>query len=236
LTLPYVENGVRLIRQSDVDPFVHTMEGFREELTQAEADVNAVYGQIKSDARRRLGRLFNSTDYPPEVRGLFAVEWDLPSVEPPNYLMRINPELYEQEQARVAQRFEAAVQLAEQAFISEFAKVVSHLTERLTGTEGSERRVFRDSAIGNLREFFARFQQLNVSSNEQLDALVAEAQQIVQGHGPQDLRDNDGLRRHVAVQLTKVQSELDAMLIDQPRRRIIRPLSTANGESNGPGH
>ena len=95
LTLPYVENGVRLIRQSDVDPFVHAMEGFREELTQAEADVNAVYGQIKNDARRRLGRLYDSTDYPPEVRGLFAVEWDFPSVEPPNYLLRINPELYE---------------------------------------------------------------------------------------------------------------------------------------------
>jgi hypothetical protein len=234
LTLPYVENGIRLIRQSDIDPFVHTMEGFREELTQAEADVNAVYGQIKNDARRRLGRLYDSTDYPPEVRGLFAVEWDFPSVEPPNYLLRINPELYEQEQARVAQRFEAAVQLAEQAFISEFAKVVSHLTERLTGTEGSELKVFRDSAVGNLREFFARFQQLSVRSNEQLDALVAEAQQIVQGHGPQDLRDSDGLRRHVAAQLTKVQSELDGMLIDQPRRRIIRPLSTANGESHGP--
>ena len=55
--------------------FVHTMEGFREELTQAEADLNAVYEEIKSDARRRLGGLFNPADYPPEVRGLFGVEW-----------------------------------------------------------------------------------------------------------------------------------------------------------------
>src|SRR3954454_8679947 len=36
LTLPYTEVGVRLIRQSDVDSFVHTMEGFRDELTRAE--------------------------------------------------------------------------------------------------------------------------------------------------------------------------------------------------------
>jgi hypothetical protein len=38
LTLPYTEPGMRLIRQSDVEPFVHTMEGFRQELTEAEAE------------------------------------------------------------------------------------------------------------------------------------------------------------------------------------------------------
>src|ERR1700676_2164532 len=41
LTLPYVEAGVRLIKQADIEPFVHTMEGFRAELTEAEADLDA---------------------------------------------------------------------------------------------------------------------------------------------------------------------------------------------------
>ena len=59
LTLPYVEPGVRLIRQADIEVFVHTLEGFREELTQAEVELNAVYEQIQADAQRRLGRLYN---------------------------------------------------------------------------------------------------------------------------------------------------------------------------------
>ena len=45
--------------------------------------------------------------------------------------------------------------LAEQAFVSEFAKLVSHLAERLSGSDG-ERKVFRDSAVTNLTEFFER--------------------------------------------------------------------------------
>src|SRR6516165_7507593 len=65
LTLPYTEPGIRLIRQSDIEAFVRTMGGFREDLTQAEVDLNGVYHQIKADARRRLGRLYNSSDYPP---------------------------------------------------------------------------------------------------------------------------------------------------------------------------
>ena len=229
LTLPYTEPGIRLIRQSDVEPFVHVMEGFREELAQAESELAIAYNEIKADARQRLGRLFNLSDYPAEVRGLFAVTWEFPSVEPPDYLMRLNPEIYRQEQERVAQRFEEAVRLAEQAFLEEFARLVSHLSERLvTGTDG-EKKVFRDTAVTNLTEFFERFRHLNVGSSEQLDALVGQAQQLVQGMSPQTLRDDQDLRRQVATQLGQVQARLDGLLVDAPRRRIIRMAPTREG-------
>src|SRR3954453_3906367 len=45
LTLPYTEPGVRLIRQDDVEAFARAMEGFRQELSEAEAGLNAVYDQ-----------------------------------------------------------------------------------------------------------------------------------------------------------------------------------------------
>lgn len=235
VTLPYTESGVRLIRQPDIEPFVHSMQGFKEELTQAEADLDRVYEQIKADARRRLGRLYNPDDYPVAVRGLFSVEWDFPSIEPPNYLMQISPEVYQQEQERVTRRFEEAVQLAEQAFISEFARLVAHLTERLSNDPNGQRRVFRDSAVTNISEFFGRFKHLNVSSNEDLDQLVEQSQQMVKGLTPQELRDSDSLRRQVATDLSRVQAQLDGMIIDRPRRRIIRANAGRNGGDNGAG-
>jgi hypothetical protein len=231
LTLPYTEPGVRLIRQCDIEAFVHTMQGFREELHQAEQDLNAVYQQLKDDALRRLGRLFNPDDYPGEVRGLFEVEWDFPSVEPPSYLLRINPDLFQEEQARVARRFEEAVQLAEQAFIDEFAKVVAHLTERLDAGDG-ERRVFRDTAVTNLLDFFERFRRLNVRSNQELDQLVEQAQQLVQGVTPQELRTNDDLRSRIATQMGQVQATLDSMIVERPRRQIVRLNPSRNGGSH----
>src|SRR5271167_693360 len=48
VTLPYVEPGIRLLKQSGIDAFVHQMEGFREELTEAEGNLNRVYGQVKA--------------------------------------------------------------------------------------------------------------------------------------------------------------------------------------------
>ena len=235
LSLPYVEPGIRLIRQADVDAFVHTLEGFRDELTQAEADLNAVYDQIKADARQRLGRLYNPADYPPEVRGLFAVAWDFPSVEPPSYLLRLNPDLYREEQERVARRFEEAVRLAEQAFVSEFARLVAHLTDRLANGEGGERRIFRDSVVTNLTEFFEKFKHLNVRSSEELDRLVEQAQGLVRGVTPQDLRDNDSLRQQVTTKMAQVQARLDGMIVERPRRQIIRSGAARNGGTYGAG-
>ncbi len=116
----------------------------------------AAYDEIKEDARSRLGRLFDPGDYPHEVRGLFGVDWDFPSVEPPSHLLRIAPEVYEQERRRVAARFDEAVRLAEQAFAAEFTRLLSHLTERLGECDNGRRKVFRDSAVANLSEFFQR--------------------------------------------------------------------------------
>jgi len=231
-TLPYTEPGVRLLRRSDIASFVAAMEEFRDELILAEAALDAVYDDIKNDARRRLGRLFDPRDYPTRVVGLFQIEWDFPSIEPPSYLMQVNPDIYEEERRRVATRFDEAVKLAEQAFASEFAKLLSHLTERLGPGENGERRIFRDTAIGNLTEFFERFRHLNIGSNAELDALVEQAHRLVRGISPQDLRDNATLRQQIGRDMAKVQSEVEGMIIDAPRRRIVRARPAVNGEAH----
>ena len=117
-------------------------------------------------------------------------------------------------------RFDEAVRLAEEAFTAELAKLISHLTERLSGTDNGKPKTFRDSAVENLTEFFQRFRELNVRSSEQLDQLVGQAQRVIRGVQPQDLRDNAGLRQHVATEMSRVQSVLDGLLVDKPRRNI----------------
>jgi hypothetical protein len=130
--------------------------------------------------------------------------------------------LYEEECRRVQNRFDEAVRLAEEAFTAELAKLVSHLTERLSGQDDGKPKIFRDSILENLTEFFSRFRQLNIRSSEQLDQLVADAQRVVRGVEPQALRDDQNLRQHVASELSRVQSVLDGLLVDRPRRNILR--------------
>lgn len=222
VSLPYPEPGIRLIRQDAIADFDAQISRLREELDDAVAELDRHYDDLRSAARNRLGDLFDASDYPSTLVGMFGIEHDYPSVEPPDYLRRLNPELYQQECQRVRTRFDEAVQLAEQAFLDELSKLVEHLTERLSGQEDGKPKVFRDSAISNLTEFFERFRSLNVRSNEQLDDLVGQCQQVVQGIAPQNLRDNQVLRQSVAQELGEVQNVLDGLLMDRPRRNILR--------------
>ncbi|QDU97647.1 nucleoside hydrolase [Lignipirellula cremea] len=222
VSLPYPEPGVRLIRQDAIARFDEQIAAFGEELDDAVAELDRHYDELRAAARDRLGDLFDNGDYPATLVGLFGIEHDYPSVEPPDYLRQLSPALYEQECRRVQSRFDQAVQLAEAAFMEELARLVEHLTERLGGQEDGKPKVFRDSAVDNMTQFFERFRALNVRSNEQLDELVTRAQGIVSGVAPQALRDSGELRQQIATQLATVQSSLDGLLVDRPRRNILR--------------
>jgi hypothetical protein len=222
VTLPYPESGIRLLPQNSLGLFANTMAGYGEKLQEAVRELAAQYDAMKSQAQQRLGTLFSASDYPTTLDGLFDLEVSYPTIDPPAYLMALNPEVYQQEQARVRERFESAVELAEQAFAAELQRLVSHLAERLTGLHDGQPKVFRDSAVENLREFFERFRQLNIRSNPELDALVEQAQQTIMGIEPQQLRDSVRLRQMVANDFEVIQAAVGEMLVDRPRRNILR--------------
>jgi hypothetical protein len=89
VTLPYPEPGLRLIRQDRIERFDQQMNELKNELAEAVVELDRRYGELRVAARDRLGRLYNATDYPAQLVGLFQLEWDFPSVEPPEYLLRL---------------------------------------------------------------------------------------------------------------------------------------------------
>jgi hypothetical protein len=229
VTLPFPEAGIRLLPQNSLGMFASTMQTYRDRLQEAARELSAQYDAIKSEAQRRLGTLFNASDYPTTLDGLFDMEWSVVPIEPPQYLVALNPDVFQQEQARVRERFENAVELAEQAFAVELQRLTAHLAERLTGLHDGQPKVFRDSAVENLREFFERFRRLNIRSSPELDALVEQAQQTITGIEPQTLRDSNRLRQMVARDFEQIQAAVGDLLVDRPRRNILRRGQTGAG-------
>jgi hypothetical protein len=222
LTLPYPEPGIRLLPQRAVQEFSAQMQVFQSELTAAVNELEQQYDELRELARGRLGDLFHAGDYPPTLIGLFAIEHDFTPVEPPPYLQTLAPDVYREECRRVQARFEEAVHLAEQAFVEELSQLVSHLTERLAGSEDGKPKVFRDTAVVHLTEFFDRFRTLNIRSNPQLDDLVVQCRQIIGGVSPHALRKDQSFRQRIATDLSAVASNLEGLLVDRPRRRVLR--------------
>ncbi|OYP33980.1 hypothetical protein [Rhodopirellula sp. MGV] len=221
-TLPYIEPGIRLLHRKDMQTFELCMTSLKSDLVDAVDKLSLQYEEMIHQARERLGNLFDSADYTANVSDLFAIDWEYPSACPPEYLLQLSPRLYHRECERMKSRFEDAVAMAERSFAEELSQLVGHLAERLSGEPDGRQKVFRDTAVTNLTDFFDRFQRLNIRSNAQLDNLVDQARQVLQGKQAETLRTNEDLRQKVSRDLTRVEASLDGWLTDRPRRRIMR--------------
>ena len=221
-SLAYPESGIRLIRQDRIEEFDRRLQEYRQELSHGVTALDDCFSELKEAARLRLGSLYNVSDYPVSLSDEFEVEWDFPNITAPDYLRRLNPEVYQQQADLVAQRFEQTVAMAEEAFVQELDQLVGHLAERLSGDEDGKPKIFRDSSLTNLNSFFARFRELNVRSNEQLDSLVDRCEQLISGVAPQSLRESDSLRNSLSDHLQNVQGSLDDLMVERPRRNILR--------------
>lgn len=223
MTVPYSEGqkGVRLIRKDRIQEFEDGMQRLLDELSSAVAKAEEVYQtEILPEARQRLAELFDPADYPPTLVGCWGFDWEYPNVEPPSYLQQLNPELYQIEQERIRRRFEEAVQLAEQAFLQEFAQMIEKLSERLQPGPDGKAKTFQETTVSNLTEFFDRFRQLNIGSNDQLDALVSEAQQALQGTDVAKLRKDAHERQTVGESMQGILERLGTMMVEKPGRKI----------------
>lgn len=222
VTLPYTEPGVRLIRQSFVTSFVDCMEDFQAELLEAVKGLNDALPDLKAQAKEKAGSLYNEADYPASFAGLFGIEFEFPAIDPPEYLKKLAPQVYEAECVRIAARFDQAVVMAEQLFTGELHKLTAHLTDVLTGGEDGKKKVFKDSCIENLQEFFERFKALSVRSSKDLDEVVENVKSLVVGVDPDSLRSNNDLKSELGKQMLAVSSKLETMLIERPRRKVVK--------------
>jgi len=228
VTIPFPEDGIRLIRRDRMAKFAETMQQFKTSLVAAASELQAAYADIRVDAATRLGELFNSADYPDDITGLFDIQWDFPPVEPPNYLLEADPtgKLYQQQVDLMEARFQEAIAMTEDAFLKAFRDMVQHLADRLQwgepDQETGERKplVFRDSAVENLQAFFEQFKALNVGSNHDLEKLVEQAQQIVGDKTAADFRKDLTERQAVQQGMAQITAKLDQMMVARPTRQM----------------
>lgn len=230
VTLPY-QRGLRLLPISAVADVEAELTRHADELRQLAAGLVEIHSELIEDARARLGRLFNPADYPDTLADCFRVAFAFPSVRPPDYLATLAPEVYERESERIRAQFNRAAELAETALASEFGSMLERITFTLRGADTDGRpRIFRDSMVENLRDFFQRFQFLRIGSGPELARIVDQAEEITRGITPQLLRDDSAARALFADQVARIETELTGAIV--PAGRRIRPAGHVNQETD----
>jgi hypothetical protein len=233
-TLPYTDADVRLLPTTKVEWFTKQLEHFQAELEGRAAYVQVHRYETLADAQARLGKTFDEAHYPSDFGGAYRIEWSFPSLTPPDYLAQMNPAIYEQEQAKIAAKLEQAMQDFHTAAALELQELVAALAGSLANGADGKRKVLKTATVDNFKEFFARFKELNISSNDALDQVVAQAQELLFGVEAKDLRGKGALlRREMSAGLDAIKKQLPALVVDKKRRSILpsNPVPESNGQA-----
>src|SRR5581483_1509362 len=224
----WIEDGVRLLKTSALPLWTDFVNSIRAELTTAVEDLQAHLSDVKAEARQELGDLYNDADYPVSIVEKYGFTVDYPSLEPPEWLQGVNPDLYREQAERVRQRFDEAASLGEQGFVETFHELVSHLSERLEPGEEGERKVFKQASLENVNAVVQRFKNLYCGSNAELEGLVNQAQEILTvntstGRIPisvNEVKNVDWIKSQVKDGMNKLKESLDKMVTTLPRRQF----------------
>jgi hypothetical protein len=221
ITAEYEEDGIRLLRKDRAERFVSTMEEYKQELEAAKRVLQNHEDDLRREASRLLDELYNPADYPGSIANEFSIQYDFPNLAPSPELVKISQELFEKQTKLYRAKMEEAVHTTISGFASELHELVSHLHERLTPDEEGNRKVFHKTTLENLSTFFQSFRDVASGYDTGLDSVVKQAEQVLQGVTPDELRKDALTAGEVRTKMAEVLSAIDQRLLDAPKRSII---------------
>ena len=208
-TLPWKDNGDRLISRAAFMPFVEDHQALVAKFDEVVSQfLTKDYLVAQDQAQFRMGSLFNPADYPTasELRHKFGINLDIDGVSNAYDFRLSNDE--EVMQRRVTQAMGALWQ--------KLAEPLEKYAEKLAEPDA----IFRDSLVGNLREMVELIPSLNFTDDADLEAMRVKINDTLIGWDAKDLRENKDARKQVA------QTAADIM-------DSMRGFMTAMGGGNG---
>jgi len=220
-TFPFPIAGVLFIPRELIGTVDAKLKEFQQEFDSEAGAFAENYDLFVQAGRRRLNSLFNPADYPAAIRSKFSFSWRFLVLDAPGQAELLTPELYAQEKEKFRKTLQEFEELAVTTLRTRFAELVDHLVERFSG----EKKVFRDSLIGNFKEFLADFEQLNINNDASLSEQVERCRSILGAVDPGALRSDEEFRQEIAGKMAFVQEKLEGMMTARPLRKIRREPS-----------
>jgi hypothetical protein len=214
-----LKEGVYRLPLSLVDEVDRELKNFQQQRMELIDQFIQVYPQKADEARTRLRVLYDPSDYPPaeQIRGAFDLQWRYLSLDIPNTISNV---LIQQEREKAAKDVAAEMDEIRLALRESFADLISHAANSLTVGPDNKPKIFRDSLVNNLEQFFHYFDQKNIVNDEDLAALVKQARSIMQGVSPDDLRENISLRKDIQQAMNSIKQTITEGVMLKPGRRF----------------
>ena len=206
MTLPWSDNGDRLLPSKSYMDYTDQIRKFRNEFKTKVLEMRNAYPAEVNAARSRLGTMYNPADYPKawEIDDRFSIDTEFTSV--PNaedFRVDISKEAAEEIRTSIT----AALQERQQQAVNEcyirIRDVVGKIHERLSDPKA----VFKDSLISNATDLASMLPSLNITDDPALTKVYQDLIALLR-KSPKQLRASLALRAHIAQEAQELLAKL----------------------------
>lgn len=205
LTLPWDDSGYRILSSAGHFKYAEKINALIEQYNAA-ADqfVFEEYDDLKAEAKKLLGSLYNEADYPSKekLRSLYQAHIHPRGISPAE---DFRVDLGETEanliRKQIAEEQEAQLHAAYRSVWERLSEVLTHAVERLKAysvdAEGKVSHPFRESLVTNIRELLDIIPILNVMGDARLTEFAGRVRADIAGYSAEVLRDDASVREKV---------------------------------------
>jgi hypothetical protein len=212
--------GVYAIPITYVPQLEDALKKASQELEEIRADLKTEWPAIIKDAKKRLGDMFDASDYllpDAEAEKLKFSYRYIPIAETPGILKSVAADIYQEDLERSKTEVTAELEAFRAHLRGALIQIIEGMRKTLTKPDG-QRRVFGKRFFKNLNEFMQTFDGRNLSDDGELEKLVGELKLVAAGHkNPKLLKSDKAMQKKLDKSLEKIDESLKAMVADDGR-------------------
>jgi len=208
-TLPWGDNGDRLLPATNYLDFVNEFRNFKTQFDIATNNFIAQYPALKEEARNRLNGMFLEEDYPSlsKVKTKFNIEISfMPISDTADFRLKVDEEEVTNLKFRIEQEISSRINQATKNIWTRLREAVGHMVEKLSDKDA----VFRDSLVTNIRELIEILPRLNFTDDEDINDMLDHMKTLVVD--PETLRTSERIRNQKAEEAKVILNKISDFL------------------------
>jgi hypothetical protein len=216
-TLPWGDNGQRILKSSAVQAFQAGLLEPMAALKIATEEFLANYDLVKEDARATLGKAYDESDYPPvhKIRNRYGADVRyFPMPRSDDFRAALTQDELAILKTNCDEAIQNSVQDALLNAVNRMRAPIEHMASKLKEyrkEDGKTHGTFRDSLVENIRDIVAQVPNLNITDDPRLARLCEDMRRNLTEHEADALRASPHLRKSVASEADRILQEINGI-------------------------
>lgn len=197
MTMPWSNSGLRLLPTAQYFKYSQAMSDMQNEFDKLVGEFLQSYNDEVVDVQLKLGDLFSHDDYPTvetlERKFAFRTNY-MPLPDAGDFRVDIGNDALREVKEQYDDFYAKQYNTAMNDVWTRLHKALTSMSERLDYGSKEDKKIFRDSLVGNVHDMIELLRVCNVTNSSQMAQMANRLEDAMSGVTPDALREDDTFR------------------------------------------